>query len=42
MKEQMHKYTPEQLKEMQEVNLTMARDFFEFCKANKQIGRAHV
>ena len=35
MKEQMHKYTPEQLKEMQEVNLTMARDFFEFCKANK-------
>lgn len=27
MKEQMHKYTPEQLKEMQEVNLTMARDF---------------
>lgn len=34
MEEQRHKYTKEQLKGMQRVNLEMASIFFDFCKEN--------
>lgn len=34
MEEQLHKYTEEQLKGMQAVNLEMATVFFRFCKEN--------
>lgn len=37
MSEQLYKYTDEQLKEMQQVNLEMATSFFEFCKEHKLI-----
>ncbi|MBO5489412.1 MAG: LicD family protein, partial [Eubacterium sp.] len=37
MSEQLYKYTDEQLKEMQQVNLEMATSFFQFCKEHKLI-----
>ena len=37
MEEQLHKYTEEQLKGMQRVNLAMAGIFFAFCKERGRI-----